>query len=61
MKSSRTTHHLGKAAVVALLTCLGTSISHATDYYWDSNGTTAGAGTDPTGTWGTNSFCKLGV
>ena len=24
--------------------------------YWDSNGTTAGAGATPTGTWGTSNF-----
>jgi autotransporter-associated beta strand protein len=29
---------------------------HAVDLYWDSNGTTAGAGATPNGTWGVNSF-----
>lgn len=28
----------------------------ATSLYWDGNGTTAGAGAAPTGTWGTDSF-----
>src|SRR5438445_6873137 len=27
-----------------------------TTLYWDINGTTAGAGTTPTGTWGTSAF-----
>ncbi len=30
--------------------------ANATTYYWDGNGTTAGAGTTPTGTWGTSNF-----
>lgn len=34
--------------------CLGAA--QATPYYWDANGTTAGAGSAPTGTWGTDSF-----
>jgi len=29
---------------------------HAVNMFWDSNGTTAGAGTNPTGTWGTSPF-----
>ncbi|MEI8038655.1 MAG: hypothetical protein WCJ14_09715, partial [Verrucomicrobiota bacterium] len=32
------------------------SSAQATPLYWDSNGTTAGAGTTPTGTWGTSNF-----
>ncbi|MEI8038702.1 MAG: autotransporter-associated beta strand repeat-containing protein, partial [Verrucomicrobiota bacterium] len=30
--------------------------AQATPLYWDSNGATAGAGTTPTGTWGTSNF-----
>lgn len=38
-----------------LWVCVG---SHAfgANWFWDSNGTTAGAGTTPTGTWGTSTF-----
>src|SRR5580693_7993068 len=32
------------------------SPAHAATYYWDSNGTTAGAGATPNGTWGTSSY-----
>ena len=32
------------------------SSAQASPLYWDSNGTTAGAGTTPTGTWGTSNF-----
>ncbi len=31
----------------------------AVNLYWDSNGTTAGAGTAPTGTWGTDLFWNI--
>jgi len=30
--------------------------AHATPLYWDSNGTTTGAGTTPAGTWGVSNF-----
>ena len=39
----------------SIVLCLGQSAT-AGNLYWDSNGTTAGAGTTPTGTWGTDSF-----
>lgn len=42
-----------------LLTCafaLGSLPAHATNLYWDDNGTTAGASSAPTGTWGTSNF-----
>ncbi len=29
---------------------------HAANYYWDSNGSVAGAGADPSGYWGTSAF-----
>jgi hypothetical protein len=35
---------------------LAISYAHATNLYWDSNSTTAGAGATPTGTWGTSNF-----
>ena len=44
----------GALAAAILGVCLGAA--QATPYYWDANGTTAGAGSTPTGTWGTDSF-----
>ena len=35
---------------------LATRSASATTYYWDSNGTTPGAGTTPNGTWNTSLF-----
>ena len=43
------------AAAFALLALVAAPSAHATAYYWDSNGTTAGFGTT-TGTWGTSTF-----
>lgn len=44
-------------AVLAVITpILVTEDLSAATYYWDSNGTTAGAGVTPTGTWGTDAF-----
>ncbi|MFA6962555.1 MAG: autotransporter-associated beta strand repeat-containing protein [Opitutaceae bacterium] len=45
-------------ASVALLAALSQSLplAQATPLYWDSNSTAAGAGTTPTGTWGTSNF-----
>ena len=40
----------------ALATVFQYTVGSTTDLYWDSNGTTAGAGTTPTGTWGTSTF-----
>lgn len=40
----------------ALLLCSLPLVATAADIHWDSNGTTAGAGTAPTGNWGTNAF-----
>ena len=43
---------LGSFAIAAC--CLPAARAHAqTSYYWDSNGTAAGAGATSTGTWGT--------
>ncbi len=41
-------------AVVISLAALNSA--HAANAHWDSNGTTAGAGATPTGTWGTSTF-----
>ncbi len=41
-------------AAVFVLVAMPTA--SATVYYWDGNGATAGAGTAPTGTWGTSAF-----
>ena len=40
----------------ALATVHQYTVGSTTDLYWDSNGTTAGAGATPTGTWGTSTF-----
>src|SRR5580693_3380620 len=48
--------------VLYWLACLSVGLAllpataSATTYYWDGNGTTAGAGTTPTGTWGSSNF-----
>jgi autotransporter-associated beta strand protein len=44
------------AAAMAVSVLVAMPTASATVYYWDSNGTTAGAGTAPTGTWGTSAF-----
>jgi autotransporter-associated beta strand protein len=60
--STRKYHVIRKAsAIIAVLLGLAALAflavpASATTYYWDSNGSTAGAGTTPTGTWGTNMF-----
>jgi hypothetical protein len=41
---------------IAGFTAALTPTAHSANLYWDSNGSTAGAGATPTGTWGTNSF-----
>lgn len=45
-------------ALLALsaLALLSAPVADAATLYWDSNGSTAGAGTTPTGTWGTSAF-----
>ena len=46
---------LGSFAIVAC--CLPATRAHAqTSYYWDSNGTAAGTGDTPNGTWGTSNY-----
>ena len=42
-------------AVAAIVLCLGPQSALAVDYYWDTNGATAGSGA-ATGTWGTSTF-----
>jgi fibronectin-binding autotransporter adhesin len=42
-------------ALIALI-AFNSDTAHAANQYWDSNGTTAGAGAAPTGTWGVDSF-----
>jgi fibronectin-binding autotransporter adhesin len=43
--------------VCALAAVLGSAVQvQAAPLYWDGNSTTAGAGTAPTGTWGTSNF-----
>lgn len=43
-------------APAALLAVFSTVRLDATSLYWDADGTTAGAGTTPSGTWGSDSF-----
>ena len=38
--------------MVGVLAAVPTTQANATTYYWDANGTTAGAGATPAGTWG---------
>src|SRR5688572_16452580 len=40
----------------SLATVFQYTVGSITDLYWDSNGSTAGAGATPTGTWGTDNF-----
>jgi len=42
-------------AAAVLVLCLGPQSARAVDYYWDTNGATAGSGA-ATGTWGTSTF-----
>jgi trimeric autotransporter adhesin len=48
--------HVKFLALSLGLAAASLSPTHATTLYWDSNSTTAGAGTTPTGTWGTSNF-----
>jgi autotransporter-associated beta strand protein len=45
---------LGSFVLVAC--CLPAVTAHAGTYYWDTNGSTAGAGDTPSGTWGTGNW-----
>ena len=48
---------LARVLAGSIAALLATPASHAANYYWDANGTgTAGAGTTPTGIWGTDVF-----
>src|SRR4051812_23288155 len=51
----RTLFYLGIAAELVVVAA-GRSTARASDYYWDSNGTTSGAGAVPAGTWGSSAF-----
>src|ERR1051325_6912078 len=42
--------------ITGLCLALSNAAIHAAVKYWDSNGTTAGAGVNPTGTWGSSAF-----
>src|SRR5438477_2372859 len=47
------------AICAAILTATGIvapTVAYGATLYWDANGITAGAGTTPTGTWGTDPF-----
>jgi hypothetical protein len=44
------------AAAMAVFVLVAMPTASATQYFWDSNGNSAGAGTAPTGTWGTSAF-----
>ena len=44
------------ATRAAIILCSVPLAVTATDIHWDSNGATAGAGTTPTGNWGTSAF-----
>ncbi|GAA5121371.1 autotransporter-associated beta strand repeat-containing protein [Luteolibacter yonseiensis] len=43
-------------ATAVVLSLAASGAAGAANAYWDSNGTTAGAGATPTGTWGTSAF-----
>jgi hypothetical protein len=48
-----------RGLVFGLMLCVfavAGSHANATNYYWDKNGSTAGAGATPTGTWGSDAF-----
>lgn len=51
--ASRLLYHAVAAATAGLLIA---SPAHSETLFWDSNGTSAGAGLDPTGTWGSDPF-----
>lgn len=42
--------------IITLATLASLPSANAVSLYWDSDGTTTGAGTAPTGTWGTSTF-----
>jgi autotransporter-associated beta strand protein len=42
--------------IITAMAMLVAPFAQAASYYWDSNGTTTGAGATPTGTWGLDSF-----
>jgi hypothetical protein len=44
------------AAVISASVLASAVKLHAVNLYWDGNGDSAGAGTTPTGTWGTDLF-----
>ncbi|MEI6603660.1 MAG: autotransporter-associated beta strand repeat-containing protein [Verrucomicrobiota bacterium] len=41
---------------LAIASLLAAGVGQATTLYWDGNSTTTGAGTTPTGTWGTSAY-----
>lgn len=45
-----------RASLVALAGVFAMTSAHSAVLYWDSNGATAGAGLDPSGTWGTDAY-----
>ncbi len=47
---------ISAAMVVAWVCCLPAMRAKAGTYYWDANGSTAGAGASPSGTWGADAF-----
>lgn len=42
---------LGFGFILGILAALAATTAKAGTYYWDSNGSTSGAGDAPTGTW----------
>ena len=41
---------------MSIASLIGLTLAPAATLYWDSNSTTAGAGTTPSGTWGVSTF-----
>jgi len=47
---------ISAAFIVASICCLSATRAKAGTYYWDANGSTAGAGVAPSGTWGADAY-----
>lgn len=57
MKTTKTCNYPGLTALSAFVFFISLHMAQAqTTYYWDTNGTTAGAGAAPSGTWGVDNF-----
>jgi autotransporter-associated beta strand protein len=56
MNKNYSSPRIKQVAFATFTSLLALQSAHAVSQYWDSNDTTAGAGLDPTGTWGTSTF-----